>query len=150
MAGPWSQTSTFLPSGNRDKICDGWRGLPMVWLSSGQGLSVLCCKNNCISSLEEVRARLPFLPHPASTLNCLHRLTLSGPTATWHPGHFRFMLNEMKHFFLPILSPHWAITGSCTGSLPLIPFLGSVPCGTCQETLIGCPPCPALGSKADV
>ena len=78
---------------NKDKTQDGWRGQPVVWLSSGSGFIILC-SINCISSLQRRIASGFHYYHPIRLLpsNVSAGTHFQDPSATWHPGHFAFML----------------------------------------------------------
>ena len=87
---------TSLHNSNKDKTQDGWRGQPVVCLSSGFGLIILC-SINCISSLQR-RVACGFHYHPIQLLPS--NVSAQDPSATWQPGHFAFLLNKQKCLFL--------------------------------------------------
>lgn len=100
----WSQTSVLLPSNNRDKTCDGRRGLPMVWSSSGSGLIVLCRKSNCIPSVEEGQRVAPMISPPGFHPQMSPPMTTFRTHCNPAPGALRFHAQQNAPFF----SPHFA------------------------------------------
>ena len=97
---PWSHTAIFLPSSNKDKICGGWGGLPMVWLSSGDGLIVLRSNSNYTSSLRGQHVAPIIAPpsfHPQMSLPITLFRTHCNPA----PRALHFRASQNKMFLSP-------------------------------------------------
>lgn len=94
---PWNHIFTQ----QQQRQGSGWverpaSGLLIFWLWAYH-----LCSINCISSLQR-RIACGFHYHPIQLLpsNVSAGTHFQDPSATWHPGHFAFMLNKQKCLFL--------------------------------------------------
>lgn len=83
----------------------------------GCGLAFLC-SSNCISNEGQHVASMTTHFSPSNVSTGTH---FEDPTITWQPGDFAFTQTKNKTFLLPILSPHSAVTRSCTCLSPTNP-----------------------------